>query len=84
MKRLILAAALACALSATAIAGEIPTGGAPVPGEIPSTGASIAGEIPSGGAPVSGEIPTTGASEAGPSASYSVMTAILTLLGIVV
>jgi hypothetical protein len=46
MKRLILGAALACALSATVIAGEIPTTGAPAP---PPTG--IAGEIPSTGAP---------------------------------
>ncbi len=74
MKRLMLAAALACALSATAIAGEIPTTGAPTPGEIPSTGASIAGEIPTTGAPV-----------APPSVSNSaVVNAILTILGIVV
>lgn len=38
MKRLILAVAFACALSATAIAGEIPTTGVTSAGEIPTTG----------------------------------------------
>lgn len=42
MKRFMLSAALACVLSATAIAGEIPTTGAPVAGEIPTTGAPVA------------------------------------------
>jgi hypothetical protein len=73
MKRLILAVAFVCVLSVTAIAGEIPTTGAPVPGEIPTTGASIAGEIP-----------TTGARVAQSSGTNSVVTAILTLLGLVV
>jgi hypothetical protein len=73
MKRFMLAAAFACVLSATAIAGEIPTTGAPIAGEIPSTGAPIAGEIPTTGAPV-----------APPSASYSVVVvAILQIIGIV-
>lgn len=74
MKRFMLAAAFACVLSATAIAGEIPTTGAPIAGEIPSTGAQIAGEIPTTGAPV-----------APPAASNSVlMTTILTIISIVV
>jgi len=73
MKRLILAVAFVCVLSVTAIAGEIPTTGAPVPGEIPTTGASIAGEIPTTGAPV-----------AQSSGTNSVVTAILTLLSIVI
>ena len=46
MKQLMLAAALACALSSIAFAGEIPSGGAPAPPP-----ATIAGEIPSGGVP---------------------------------
>ena len=46
MKRLMLAVALACVLSSTSIAGEIPSAGAPAPP--PPT---IAGEIPSGGVP---------------------------------
>lgn len=39
MKRFVFAIALACALSGTALAGEIHTTGAPAPGEIHSTGA---------------------------------------------
>ncbi len=62
MKRLILAVALACALSATAIAGEIPTGGAPI----------------------AGEIPTTGAPAPPPASNSLVVTAILTIISIVV
>ncbi len=74
MRRLMLATALACVLSATAIAGEIPTTGAPAPGEIPTTGVTVAGEIPTTGAPV-----------APPSSSNSmVVNAILTLISIVV
>ena len=38
MKRFGLAIALACALSGTALAGEIHTTGAPDPGEVHSTG----------------------------------------------
>lgn len=74
MKRFVLALALACALSATAMAGEIPSGGAPSPGEIPSGGAPIAGEIPSDSAPV-----------VSPSAAdTALLTAMLTILGLVV
>ena len=41
MKRFVLAIALACALSGTALAGDFPSTGAPAPapGDIPSTGA---------------------------------------------
>ena len=39
MKRFVLAIALACALSGTALAGEVHTTGAPVPGDMHSTGA---------------------------------------------
>ena len=74
MRRFILGAALASVLSVSAMAGEIPSGGAPNPGEIPSGGSSIAGEIPS-----------TGVTAAESSASDSaVMNAILAILGIVV
>jgi hypothetical protein len=54
MKRFALAIALACVLSGTALAGDIPSTGAPAPGDIPSTGApspALAGDIPSTGAP---------------------------------
>ena len=72
MKRFVASTMLACVLTATAIAGEIPTTGSPNPGEIPSTGVSIAGEIPTTGAPG-----TESASNSG------VLTAILAILGIV-
>lgn len=39
MKRFVLAIALACALSGTALAGEVHSVGAPAPGDIHSTGA---------------------------------------------
>ena len=39
MKRFVMALALACVLSGTALAGDIPSTGAPAPGDIPSTGA---------------------------------------------
>ena len=44
MKRFVITVALACALSGTALAGNIPTSGAPSPGEIqtpPSVMATI-------------------------------------------
>ena len=54
MKRFVMALALACVLSGTALAGDVPSTGAPAPGDIPSTGApspALAGDIPSTGAP---------------------------------
>jgi hypothetical protein len=39
MKRFVLAIALACAISGTALAGEVHSVGAPAPGEIHTTGA---------------------------------------------
>lgn len=80
MKRLILAAALACVLSTATMAGEIPSTGLQSSGEIPSGGSSIAGEIPSTGASIAGEIPTSGA----PVSDSTLMTAILAILGLVV
>ena len=47
MKRFVMAVALACVLSGTALAGNIPTGGAPSPGGDPA----LAGNIPTSGAP---------------------------------
>jgi hypothetical protein len=62
MKRFALAIALACALSGSALAGEIHSTGAPapVPGEIHTTGEPAPGDIHSVGAPAPGEIPTDG------------------------
>lgn len=44
MKRFVLAITLACALSATALAGEISTTGAPAPGNTPIGGEPAPGE----------------------------------------
>jgi hypothetical protein len=54
MKRFVMALALACVISGTALAGDVPSTGAPAPGDIPSSGApspARAGYIPSTGAP---------------------------------
>ncbi|MGH9930185.1 MAG: hypothetical protein ACREA9_13315 [Pyrinomonadaceae bacterium] len=70
MKRFVMAVALACVLSGTALAGNIPTGGAPSP----SGDTAIAGNIPTSGAPsLGGETQT-------PSA---IATIILTILSII-
>ena len=45
MKRLVLAVALACALSGTALAGDFPSTGAPSPGDFPSTGAPESSDV---------------------------------------
>ncbi len=67
MRRLAFAIALACALSGSVRAGEVPSTGAtaPQPSPVVTTGA----------------IPTSGSTA--PEASNSVLTIILTLLGIV-
>ncbi len=46
MKHLLMAAAIACALSVTSMAGEIPSGGAPTPQPQPTTATTNPGEIP--------------------------------------
>lgn len=54
MKRFAMMIALTCVLSGTALAGDVPSTGAPAPGDVPSTGApspARAGYIPSTGAP---------------------------------
>ncbi len=68
MRYLALALVLACVLSGTALAGEIPTTGATAP-------------PPPSSVVTPGEIPTTGA--IAPQASSTALTIILTLLGIV-
>ncbi|MDQ1638487.1 MAG: hypothetical protein QOF62_1826 [Pyrinomonadaceae bacterium] len=59
MKRFLLAFALTCALSASALAGNIPTTDSPAPGNIPTTDAQAAGEIPSTDSQAAGTIPTS-------------------------
>jgi len=76
MRQLAAAVVLACMLSGTAWAGEIPTGDrTPPPG---SSSRTTPGEIPSGDR--TGEIPTS--DDTAPEASSTLVTIILTLLTI--
>lgn len=52
MKRFALALALACALSGTTMAGEIPTSGVAAPGDIPSTDVESPGDMHTGDIPI--------------------------------
>jgi hypothetical protein len=53
MKRFVMTVALVCALALTAVAGQVPTGGAPEQpppaGITQSTGTTSPGEVPTGG-----------------------------------
>jgi len=49
MKRLLMASVIACALSITTLAGDIPSGGAPTPPPQQATSPSLLGEIPTMG-----------------------------------
>ena len=72
MKRLLTALALACVLSVSVLAGDIPSLGTPQP---PPQGLSTApGDMPTGGEP--GEVPMVG--------SDAALSAVLTLLGLAV
>lgn len=53
MKRLLMTVAIACALSVTSIAGEIPSGGAPTPPPQQTASTAVLGEIPTSGVPLS-------------------------------
>jgi uncharacterized protein YdeI (BOF family) len=46
MKRFLMATAIACALSITTVAGEIPSDGAPRPQSQQTTSPTLVGEIP--------------------------------------
>jgi len=80
MRLLAIAVLLACMLSGTARAGEIPSTGVVAPQ--PSSSAGVIGEIPTAGTPapvvITGEIHTTGATA--PQDSNMVLTIILTLI----
>ena len=82
MRHLAAAVVLACVLSGTAWAGEIPVGDwapPPPPPPPPATSSLVAyGEIPSGGR--TGEIPSTGAPA--PQASSMLLDIFLTLFNI--
>jgi hypothetical protein len=49
MKRFLMATAIACALSVTTLAGDIPSDGAPQPPPPQTTSPTLLGEIPSDG-----------------------------------
>lgn len=76
MKRLLGAIALACALSISAFAGELPTGGftSQSPGELPTGG--VTSSVPSD-TTSPGELPTGGFAE---QISDTVLTALLSVL----
>jgi hypothetical protein len=62
MKRFLAAVALTCTLSASTLAGEMHTTGAPALGDIPTVGLTSPGQIPSDGSTSPGDIPTVGLS----------------------
>jgi hypothetical protein len=78
MKRFLIAITLACVLSATALAGDMPTVGAPAP----APNGAVAGEIPT--VDRAGDMPTIDSaapfSETQSSAANSVLLAILRLI----
>ncbi len=62
MKRFVLAITLTCALSASTLAGEMHTTGAPepVPGDAHTVGAPAPGDVSTTGTPAPGEMPISG------------------------
>jgi hypothetical protein len=72
MRHLAIAVLLACVLSGTARAGEIPSTGVAAPQ--PSSSAGVTGEIPTSGPSVAGEVPSTGGN------STTLLAIILTLI----
>jgi hypothetical protein len=83
MKRFVMTVVLACALSASALAGEVPTGGftppppPPPPGDGVTTSTTSPGEIPS----VPGDVPTSGFEQ---QVSDGALAALLSVLGLVI
>ncbi len=78
MKRLLIALTLACVLSGTALAGEMPTVGSSVVGEMPTVGATSTGETNS--PPVPGEMPGVGSATSGTTDPSLVTAVLLTLI----
>jgi opacity protein-like surface antigen len=73
MKRFLAAIALACAFSVSALAGDVPTSGAPSP-QASGTTTTSASSLP-------GDVPTSGYAE---QVSDTALSALLTVLGLVV
>ena len=80
MKRFVIALALACVLSGSALAGDMPTGGiAPPPsGATQTTTSTSPGDIPT----VPGDIPTSGTAEQISDAALSVLLTVFGLLSV--
>jgi hypothetical protein len=62
MKRFLVTLTLTCVLSGSALAGTIPTCGAPSPAPDPNGIASQPGDIPTVGSTTPGDMPTVGLS----------------------
>lgn len=82
MKRLLAAFLLACVLTVTALAGDMPGGGKSAPGDMPGVnpGSAVVGEMPTVDGEVSGvpgDMPTVGESLV----TTALLTLITTLLG---
>jgi hypothetical protein len=78
MKRLLIALTLACVLSVTALAGEMPTVGSSVVGDMPTTGATSTGETSA--PPVPGDMPGVGSATSGTTDPSLVTTVLLTII----
>lgn len=72
MKRLLIAIALTCVLSSSALAGDIPSVGAPSPAPAGASQTSIS--------PSPGEIPTSGLAEQIPDAALSALLSVFSFL----
>ena len=81
MKRLLIAFTLACVLSATALAGEMPGGGKSSTGEMPGGGGSTTGQTST--APVVGEMPGGGSAISSETESSLVTTVLLALFTVI-
>jgi hypothetical protein len=79
MKRLLLAFTLACVLSGTALAGEMPGVGASVTGEVPSVSSPT---VPPPPAP--GEMPGVGSTATSGTGSSLVTNVLLTIITLLV
>jgi hypothetical protein len=75
MKRLLIALALACVLSGTALAGDMPGVGSSVVGDVPTTGATSTGETST--PPVPGDMPGVGSATSSTNTNPSLVTTVL-------
>ena len=76
MKRFLITMVLACAFASPALAGDIPSVGAPQPPPGETSSATSAGDIPS----VPGDVPSVGFAQQISSAGLSALLAVIGLL----